>query len=480
MPRKHESGVFSRSPIAVTVPVSVAFAVAIAVMAAGAGLLLPAGCAKVSTPGGSGAGNAPGSSTGGIRGLGGTGVTGSGTGTGGTSLRGLDAGYVTSSDGPSNTCQEGMYTYVPQIPTVYLMVDRSGSMFDCISTANVEPSCPTPADTPWNKLKDGVLMVVQALQKDVRFGFASFTGSNPRLGGMCPMLDKVPPKIDNYDTIATLYNSLPFQPNTTQGGMKFETPASQSLGLVGADLIADQAPGSKYILYVTDGEPDYCGDGNSLCPPDGVVGSLQTLKAQGITTIVFGIQSKIATDLPMGVLEAFANAGAGEPTVAPLRGTNPNINDLYDQCFNMSAAMTMPDDAAGGWTKQFLATGKPMMRGQTIGEYAATAGPTLPYKPDVADQATLVAQLSQALSGVKACTFDLNNVNGKVLTVDMTMLDVVDVKVMSVSVPLDPMNGWRLNSPSELELVGTACTNWRSPQNTQIDIKIPCKAIIVQ
>jgi hypothetical protein len=373
-----------------------------------------------------------------------------------------------------------MYTYVPQIPTVELMVDRSGSMFDCISTTNVETVCPTPADTPWNKLKDGVLMVVQALQADVRFGFASFTGSNPRLGGMCPMLGEVPPKLGNYDAIAALYNSLPFPPNSTQGGMKFETPASQSLGLVGADLIADQAPGAKYILYVTDGEPDYCGDGNSLCPPDGVVGSLQKLKAQGITTIVFGIKSKIATDLPMGVLEAFANAGAGEPTVAPLRGTNPNINDLYDQCFNMSAAMTMPDDAAGGWTKQFLTTGKPMMRGQTIGDYAATAGPTLPYKPDVADQATLVAQLSQALSGVKGCIFDLNNLDGKVLTVDMTMLDVVDVKVMNVSVPLDPTNGWRLNSSSELELVGTSCTNWRSPQNTQIDIKIPCKAIIVQ
>ncbi|MES1205141.1 MAG: vWA domain-containing protein [Pseudomonadota bacterium] len=448
---------------------------ALSVMAAALAIPLAVGCAKVSTPGGGG-GTGSGTGSGGMVGTGSVGGAGNPNGSGGAFMGRDDAGII-NADMNTTVCQQGGYTYKPQIPTVYLMVDRSGSMFDCVSTPGVEFSCPTPADTPWTKLKDGVLTVVQALQKEVRFGFAAFTGSNVRFGGMCPMINKVGPTLDNYGAISTLYNSLPFQPNTNESGKKFETPASQSLQMIGAELLADTTPGGKYILYVTDGEPDYCGDGNALCPPDGVVGSLQKLKGQGITTIVFGIKSMIATDLPVGVLEAFANAGAGEPTVAPLRGTNPKIEDLYDQCFNTGAPA---DDGPGGWTREFMATGKPMMRGQTIGAYSPTAGPTVPYRPDVTNQTMLVNQLSQALSGVKSCAFDLNNLDGKMLKVNMTMLNMVSVTVMGTVVPLDPMNGWRMNTASELELTGTACAAWRMPQNTMIDIQIPCSIIVIE
>ena len=431
-------------------------------------------CAKVDTAGTSSGGNN--GSSGGNSGTGSMPGTGNSTGSGGTVSRN-DGGLITA-DTSVGVCQEGNYKYVPQIPTVYVMVDRSGSMFDCLSTtSNVEASCTNMADTPWTKLKEGVLTVVKALQSEVRFGFASFTGTNPRLGGMCPMIDKEAPKLDNHDAIKTRYDGLAFGPNSTEGGKKFETPASQSLGLIGADLLADPAPGAKYILYVTDGEPDYCGDGQSLCPPDGVVGTLQKLKTAGITTIVLGIKSAIAQDLPMGVLEAFANAGAGEPTMAPLRGTNPKIEDIYDQCYNTGATA---DDAAGGWTREFVATGKPAMRGQTIGTYEATAGPTKPYRPDVANQTMLINQLSQALSGVKSCTFNLNDLDGKMLRVDPAQLDKVSVSVQGTAVPLDMTNGWKLNGTSELELAGSACTNWRMPTNNDIKIQIPCAVIIVE
>jgi hypothetical protein len=435
-------------------------------------VLLAFSCAKVDTsvPG---TGGRLGTGSGGNSGTGNSG-TGSVSGSGG--MPRVDGGFITA-DMNTTVCQEGNYKYVPQIPTVYLMVDRSGSMFDCISTSNVEPSCTNAADTPWTKLKTGVLTVVEALQKEVRFGFASFTGTNPRMGGMCPMIDKVAPKLDNYAAIKAVYDGLAFGPNTTESGKKFETPASQSLGLIGGDLMADTTEGAKYILYVTDGEPDYCGDGQALCPPDGVVGALQKLKTAGISTIVFGIKSMIAQDLPVGVLEAFANAGAGEPTVAPLRGANAKIEDLYDQCYNTGAPA---DDAAGGWTREFVATGKPAMRGQTIGTYSATAGPTLPYRPDVANQAMLVNQLSAALSGVKSCTFNLNSLEGKMLKVDPTQPGLITVQVQGTAVPLDATNGWRLNGTSELELLGSACSNWRMPQNTDIKIQIPCAIIVVE
>jgi hypothetical protein len=443
-----------------------------ACLGASAWLVLLIGCARVSAPaGGSGTGGFNfGVSTGGAGASPGNGSGGDfGTsGTGGKTL-------MSNTDG--GICQEASYTFVPKNPTVYIVVDRSGSMFDCISTSNAEPSCPDPNDTSWTKLKNGVLPVVQTLEKDVRFGFTTICGTNPNPSykGTCPIMDKVPPALMNYTAISTLYNSLQPGPNSTQPGVKFETPTELILGLVGKELMADTAPGDKYVLFVTDGEPDYCGDGNQLCAPDGVVGQLQTLKAAGITTIVFGIMATSIQTLAPGILQAFANAGAGEPTLAPLRGTNPSINDFYDQCFNTGAPA---DDAAGGWTRSFMASGKPMMRGQTIGTYATAAGPTKPYQPNITNQADLVNQISAALAGVKSCIFDLNNVNGKALKVNLQLLARARVLIQGTIIPLDDTNGWKMNTESQLELTGAACTQWRQPANTMIDFQFPCEIIV--
>ena len=48
-----------------------------------------------------------------------------------------------------------------------------------------------------------------------------------------------------------------------------------------AELAADTVPGDKFVLFVTDGQPDYCDDANALCAPDSVIAGLQKLKAEG-------------------------------------------------------------------------------------------------------------------------------------------------------------------------------------------------------
>jgi hypothetical protein len=436
------------------------------------------------TTGGTGSGTATGGTT--SVGNGGTpsGTGGSSTGVGGsTSTGGTSAGGTSSSGGaPTGTggtsataggggapaCQMASYTFAPKIPTVYVMVDRSGSMFDCISTTNqVEPSCATPADTSWTKLKDATLMVIGSLQAQVRFGFASFTGTNPASGGTCPMIDQVDPALNNSTAIATVYNGLAFQPNTTEVGKKFETPARQALDMIGAKLLADASPGDKYIMFVTDGQPDYCDDANSLCAPDSVVAGLQILKTKGITTIVMGLQSAL-NDLPAGILQAFANAGAGEATVAPLRAASDTFA-FYDQC-----------NGIAGWHADLVSSGKTAERGVTLGTYAAAAGPTKPYTPNVADQTTLVNQLSAALSGVKSCTFDLSNVNGQAIKVDLNQLDMASISIMGTKVPLDMTNGWSMASPTQLVLSGMACDTWRMPNVNDIAFNFPCKTIIFE
>ncbi len=74
--------------------------------------------------------------------------------------------------------------YVPQTPTVYLVVDRSGSMFQCLTTSDLV--CPTKTDTSWSKLKTAIQTVVMQLETDVRFGFTTIFGTNPAGAARAP------------------------------------------------------------------------------------------------------------------------------------------------------------------------------------------------------------------------------------------------------------------------------------------------------
>jgi hypothetical protein len=93
----------------------------------------------------------------------------------------------------------------------------------------------------------------------------------------------------------------------------------------------------------------------------------------------------------------------------------------------------------------------------------------------------LVNQLSSALTGVKSCTFDLDNVNGQTITVDTTKLNEAHVKIEGVEVPLSATNGWNVDAsaPTQLVLSGTACSSWRDPASKTIDLAFPCATIML-
>jgi hypothetical protein len=424
------------------------------VLAAAFGCLALA-CAGTHKPGGeTGSGGVTGSGNA----SGGGGVTGSGATSGGGGVTGSGNASGGGSGGGPAACRQGQYSFVPKTPTVFLLVDQSGSMFGCRTNGGAMSStakeCANHADTSWYPLRDGVLQVVQQLGTQVRFGFAAFTGE---MGdAACPQLSPVAPALDNSAAIAAKYNAL-LPPR------KGETPTRNALASVGTLLMADQAPGEKFILFVTDGQPDYCDDGNPLCPPDSVVGELQTLAKGGIRTLVFGISSPLTT-ISDAVLLAFANAGAGQPVVAP----SADLNAFFDQC-----------NGVAGWHADFALTAKPAVRGNTIGDYAPTGGTATVFKPDLTNQQALVNAISAALSGVKSCVFDLGNLNGKAITVDLTQLGKAHVLIMGTEVPLDNANGWRMNTETQLELTGTACETWRKPENTTIDFQFPCEIIVI-
>jgi hypothetical protein len=458
------------------------------------GALGAAGCTagvrmSVAGSGGSGA----------TTGLGGSGASGGTTGTGGTHVTGSGGGggdiVITQDAGPSDAaaCQTTDVMFAPTNPTVYLLVDRSGSMFHCLTNTsnestgnaicvNTQTNMTDPANTEWGNLKTAIEQVLPQLDSQVRFGFTTVYGTNPTSGGTCPSIqgmltDDVPPALNNSGPIMTKYDSLGFPPNSTQAGIKFESPISESIGNVTTALMADTDPGSKYILLITDGQPDYCDDSNSLCAPDSVVWKLQTAAAAGIQTIVMGIQSTLF-DLAPGVLQAFANAGAGEPTLAPVKSGGSTF-DFYDQC-----------DGIAGWAADLAAKGTAPARGDTLGTYSSTMGPTVPYTPSASDVTMLVANLSKALSGVRSCVFDLSQ-----FTIDTAKLNEAQVYLVDSSgnknvLKLDSSktNGWYMDNittnsqgtmtSTTLELFGSACDTLRSPSTVDIKFNFPCDLVI--
>jgi hypothetical protein len=379
---------------------------------------------------------------------------------------GPDFGFEVEPTTPGKGCQQATRSFTPKIPTVFILVDRSFSMFD--------ENPPGSGTNAWSPLRSGVLQVVENLQEEVSFGFSAFAGDPT----MCPFIEKTTLDLNNAGTIAAKYNSLERSPYK-------DTPTVLALRDAAQTLWADTREGDKYILFVTDGEPDYCNDGNSLCPPDSVVGRLQKLalglddtgaQQAPIHTLVFGLNSPLTTISPE-VLQAFANAGAGLPVAPPRQNANQayDPNALYDQC-NVDA----------GWAQDFAATGKVAARGQTIGTYVdpldplAAPGTAKVYRPDPNDQNALIQQISEALAGVKSCSFDLA---GDGVEVDLARADLGDLAKILVNgnrVPFDTVNGWHMLSPTTVQLEGQACASWRSPGESSIDFDFPCDVIIVR
>jgi hypothetical protein len=418
------------------------------------------GTGGTGTSGSAGTGTAGDTSSAGGTGGSGAGGSGGDVSQAGTSSAG-SAGAGVAGAGGTMPCQMAEYSFEPKIPTVFMLVDQSGSMFACQTGGSTDPTgteCADQANTSWYPLRDGALQLIEALQADVRFGFAPLGGDQ---NDMCPDPTPVLPDFNNYAAISERYTAL-------KAILNGETPISRALETVGELLLADDAPGDRFILLVTDGEPDYCNNGDGLCPADSAVFKLQSLYTQGIQTLVFGLPA------PMGmfgvnapsILAAFANAGVGQPAVRP---GNYAENRLWDEC-NFKTP----------WAADLALSGKPAERGTELGTYSAEGGTGIVYQPEETNQQALIELLSAALSAVKSCTFDLSNVNGQSIKVDLNKLAEASVAIEGTQVPLDMTSGWSMASQTQLVLNGAACDTWRLPESVDIAFNFPCNTIIFE
>jgi len=388
-----------------------------------------------------------------VAGTNGTGVAGTtGSGTAGTTGSGVDASVSDAA------CQSASYTFAPKIPTVFILVDRSGSEFTDATTGT------------FFNLRTAVLQVLQQLNTtgtQMRVGLGAFVGDHAT--GVCVAdFDSVAigDIATNYTAIANKYNALgPLLPF----GSKADTPMSAVIPMVKASLQADTGTGQKYMLVVTDAESDFCDDGNSLCPTDAVTYRIQDMFAANIGTLVIGLPSQLGsgTAFNTSALHDFANAGAGLTVAVPTVGGVSSATDIYNQC-----------NGYAPWKTLWTAAARTGMT--ALSTYGTPGGAATVFAPTTTSTTDLANQIAAAISGVKSCSFDLSDVNGKSLKVDLTKLAQANIKIQGTTVPQDATNGWSMSSPSELVLNGTACTTWRMPNNNNIDFAFPCSTIIFE
>ncbi len=326
-------------------------------------------------------------------------------------LDGGSAAPISMPGGDKDDCNQVEITFESKVPSVFILVDRSSSMFE---------------RGLWEPLKRGVLSIVEQLDHDVRFGFSSYTG---QAGGTCPDLTStVMVTDDNFAAIKSAYDAI------VAPTYKGETPTSRSIDEVAKVLAKEPASTSKFVLLVTDGEPDFCDDPNVTCSRDAVVASVQRAKSQGIGTFIFSVGGSV----DRAHLQDVANAGVGQ-------AVEDRQMAVFYQCNGGTAS------------------------------YGTVSGNAPFYEPNVTNQQQLVSALSGVVAGVRSCVFDLQ---GK-LQIDLNAANMGIVEIDGKRIPYGGADGFRMNSPTQLELLGNACATLRKPESKNVFIDFPCEAVVL-
>lgn len=280
-------------------------------------------------------------------------------------------------------------------PALTLVVDQSLSM-------RVRyPDDSSPASR-WSLVGEALFEptfgVVKQFEDSVRFGISFFT-SHP---GVCPILNEVPARIHNYEALNMLYRGL-----APDG----DTPTGDALQQVVTELEQTPSHGPRYILLVTDGNPDTCAQPNPDQGQPEAVAAAQRAYAAGIELYVLGISNGIAGEN----LQQLANAGKGRP---------------IDWVYGVDPGAAQPFQASDNVLE-------------------------------------LAEQLSAILSGIPLCEVSLHR--------DVAATELNDAQVQLDGRPLrySVPDGYVLKDPRHLAILGKACEAIKVG-GRQLSVQISC------
>lgn len=194
-------------------------------------------------------------------------------------------------DDPYPGCPSVTANITAEIPTVMLLVDRSGTMEEGFGGGLDR------WEAVYATLLGSPTALVPQLDNQVDFGLATYTG-RPDLG--CPLVDQIDPARNNFSAIDTAYRST--------SPLK-DTPTGESLDLVRAGLASLQTTGPKAIVVATDGLPDSCAnpDDNNAAARKLAVDAASRAFNEGIEVYIISV----GNDVSDAHLQEMANAGVG-------------------------------------------------------------------------------------------------------------------------------------------------------------------------
>ncbi|HEX5101343.1 MAG TPA: hypothetical protein VFV94_17650 [Polyangiaceae bacterium] len=373
---------------------------------------------------------------------------------GGTAGASAAAGMGGMSGTDPGICQHLSAVATPQVPTMELVVDTSSSMFKTNPTA-------------WSVLYtalDGMDGVVPALQDKMYFGFTSYKGllGSSETDPACATMTTVDPAPMNFAAIDAVYKKLGEDDKGAAWTInnpppKWETPTNYAIGYAVQELQAfnPMPPGPKYILLVTDGNPNTCEVVDPQCGQDYAIKATQDAYAAGVGLFVVGV-GDIVTDPDNGCsgtgqhcglahLQDLANAGVGAPVLAPCDDVTS------DQCQAKTSSNCIKDRTlTASYTVDAPAVGVPFQ----VDTSSGTA------------QAELKKVLTDLLNTIVSCSFELD-----VIVTGDPSLGLVSLG--GTPVTYDVPDGWILEADSfHVTLTGAACESYKA--GAEVSIDFPC------
>lgn len=234
-----------------------------------------------------------------------------------------DAGALDEDAGPGPLCHAGVVVHASGSPTVWMVVDGSGSMLDPLG------------DHPrWNAMRDVLVNpdtgIVKGLQAELRWGLLMYDGPGGLMSGVlpdggmvtfsappattCPRIVQIEPQLNNLSTLEAGFLDTPL------GG---STPTDKALEAVLMRYPATPASsdGPISVVLATDGAPnDLCSQTGFLTPPPDVrpfvIDNVKELQARGITTYVLSLAGD-DQQLTQHLTDVAAVGGTGKGLFTP-------------------------------------------------------------------------------------------------------------------------------------------------------------------
>ncbi len=186
------------------------------------------------------------------------------------------------------------YNSVPS--TVMLLIDQSGSM-------NIRFGF----NSRWDVLRDAIVEpqsgLLAWLEPTASIGLMLYTSVDGYQTGLdCPLFTSIDVSFGGAEQMRATYRAAePLEVGDTPTGEAIDGAAKRLLAL------ADDT--RKYILLITDGQPDTCAQPDPQNGLPNTIAAAQNAFAQGITVRTVGVSE----DIGRNTIQAMATAGAGKP-----------------------------------------------------------------------------------------------------------------------------------------------------------------------